>query len=116
MSWVDVISKILLEIGIKILSSLIPSLSGLLGGPIGWIVSWLVGKLTGILYNLVERYMRFAEIDAKVKKDLADAIHVTEVYRSLQNNPAATEQEKNDAKEKFRDAVRALGHLGLQQN
>lgn len=108
MDWKAALTKALLQLGIGLLSKFVPFLGTLLGGPLGWIAGWLLGKATDLLYQLVEQYLKFKEIDREVAKDLDAARIATEELKK------STEADKSEAMEKFKLAVRDLGRLRLQ--
>lgn len=107
MDWKQAITKILLELGIGLLSKFVPFLGTLLGGPLGWIAGWLLGKATDVLYTLVEQYLKFKEIDREVQTKLDAAKLATGVLKN------SSKENRADALQKFKDSVRDLGRLRL---
>lgn len=113
MDWKKELSKVLLSLGIVVLKKLIPWLGTLLGGPLGFIASFAIGYLTDILYDMVERYMRFAAIDNEVKKQIEIAKEETKNFEAVQKNNEASVEEKTVAKEKLRVALVTLSRIKL---
>lgn len=108
--------KVLLSLGIAVLKKLIPWLGTLLGGPLGFIASFAIGYLTDILYDMVERYMRFSAIDKEIKAQVENAKQETQNFKAVQNNPEASIEEKSVAKEKLRASLIVLSRIKLQPN
>jgi hypothetical protein len=113
MDWKKELTKIILGLGITVVKALIPWLGTLLGGPLGFVASWAAGYLAGLLYDLVERYARFAAIDSEVLGQVQVAKTETAAFKAVQDNPASTPEVKNAAKEKLRLALIALGRVQL---
>jgi len=63
----------LLQLGVRILSSLIPALGFLSSGPLGWLANIGIKWLSGIIYAWVERIARFKSIEQNVAQDVAAA-------------------------------------------
>ncbi len=110
--WQKELTKALVSIAIALLKSVIPWLGGFLGGPLGFILTPLIGWLTGMLYDLVERYLRFSEIDRVIEKQLEQAKTKTDALKEAQKNPGGEDHAK--ALAEFRIAVRDLGRLRVQ--
>lgn len=108
MAWKEALTKLILQLGIGLLSKFVPFLGTLLGGPLGWIAGWLLGKATDLLYTMVERYLKFKQIDRDIQMKLDAAKLATGVLRN------SSVENRTDALQKFKDSVRDLGRLRLQ--
>lgn len=113
MDWKSALTKLLLQLGIGLLTKFVPFLGTLLGGPLGWLAGWLLGKATDWLYTLIERYLKFKEIDREVAARLITAKIATDALNALEGKKDVPAQEKNAAMEAFRNAVRDLGRVKL---
>lgn len=102
-----------LEIAIQVLKAVIPALGSLIGGPFGAIAGWLLGIATEYLAKALERYAKFAKIDGVVKDQLKKMGTATEIYKAVQANPFASDEERAKAHEAFRIAAINLSRIRL---
>lgn len=106
--------KAILAIGIQLLSGVvIPWLTGLIGGPLGWLAGLALKYLVGMLEDMADRYLRFADIDAKIKEALVEVKSAATSLKAAQNNPGTTEAEREKALKDFSAAARKLGRFRL---
>lgn len=113
MDWKAAITKLILQVGIGLLSKFVPFLGTLLGGPLGWLAGWVLGKATDALYLLIDRYLKFKDIEHEVAARLITAKLATDALKVLEVKTDVSKDEKDAALAAFRLAVRDLGRVKL---
>ncbi len=103
--------KNILSLGIQLLSKLIPGLGSLLGMPIiGWVAGIAIGYLTKLLYQWIDRLIRFGAIDEQVRLDLEPAKEATIALKQAQDKSV---EERIKALEQFKITHSKLSRINI---
>ena len=111
MKWNDWVS-LLFPVVLKVVGWLIPAVGGFLGGPIGWLVAFGLAKLTAFLVDWAERAARFGSISKDVLTQVTEVRDTAKAFFEIEDRRERGEvippEERNAAKEKFKESARKL--------